>query len=65
MPEERHEPSPHTTLALTATRPLAVRMFEKKYESGDYVITQGEQGDNFYIVDHGDCILPSLGLLIT
>lgn len=26
-------------------------MFEKTVESGDYVIRQGDDGDNFYVID--------------
>jgi hypothetical protein len=26
-------------------------MFEKTVDSGDYVIRQGDDGDNFYVID--------------
>jgi len=26
-------------------------MFERKVEAGDYIIKQGDDGDNFYVVD--------------
>jgi cAMP-dependent protein kinase regulator len=34
---------------------LYALMFEKKVESGTNVITQGEEGDNFYVIDDGTC----------
>lgn len=30
-------------------------MFEKKYKAGESIITQGADGDNFYVVDTGEC----------
>mmetsp|Transcript_5969 Transcript_5969/g.22654 ORF Transcript_5969/g.22654 Transcript_5969/m.22654 type:complete len:647 (-) Transcript_5969:68-2008(-) len=30
-------------------------MFEKKYKAGETIITQGADGDNFYVVDSGEC----------
>ena len=28
-------------------------MFEKSVKPGEYVIHQGDDGDNFYVIDHG------------
>ena len=28
-------------------------MFEKKVQPGDHVIDQGDDGDNFYVIDKG------------
>lgn len=28
-------------------------MFEKKVQPGDHVIDQGDDGDNFYVIDRG------------
>lgn len=30
-------------------------MFEKQYDQGDIIIKQGDDGDNFYIVESGEC----------
>ena len=32
---------------------LACAMFVVEYKSGDFIIKQGEHGDNFYLVDRG------------
>jgi len=30
-------------------------MFEKKFSAGEVIIKQGSEGDNFYVVDSGEC----------
>lgn len=30
-------------------------MFEKTFHKGDYVIREGEDGDNFFVLDSGTC----------
>ena len=29
-------------------------MFERTVQAGDYVIRQGDDGDNFYVIDQGE-----------
>ena len=29
-------------------------MFMVKHSEGEVIINQGDEGDNFYIIDHGD-----------
>eukprot|EP01012_Entosiphon_sulcatum_P018573 TRINITY_DN2330_c0_g1_i1.p2 TRINITY_DN2330_c0_g1~~TRINITY_DN2330_c0_g1_i1.p2 ORF type:complete len:424 (-),score=102.06 TRINITY_DN2330_c0_g1_i1:322-1593(-) len=30
-------------------------MFERRYKSGDVIMRQGDEGDNFYVLDEGEC----------
>lgn len=34
-------------------------MFEKMVEGGEHVIDQGDDGDNFYVIDRYRCVLHS------
>lgn len=42
-------------LDVTQLQRLVDLLNEGHYKSGDYIITQGEKGETFYIVEHGTC----------
>jgi cGMP-dependent protein kinase len=42
-------------LNFTQMQRLTDLLNEAFYNPGDYIITQGEEGDSFYIIEHGQC----------